>query len=244
VHHSSSLTDVSAHVPLIDSSWLSISRGPVATATFEMTRPLDAAELLHPWLVPAAATVNVWNGRKVFHGGLISDGENAIAVVGGKEAGKSSLLAWASSQPGLFVMADDLVVVDGPDVHAGPSSIDLRPSTLDYLPAGMTDVHLVRGQTRARIILAPGPSTARLVAIVVLAWSEGSAGGLTPVQPSDRLSHLLPHAMIGTLPLGHAGVLDLVRYPTWQLSRPRAWARMPDVVASLRALLASTGRPA
>jgi hypothetical protein len=50
--------------------------------------------------------------------------------------------------------------------------------------------------------------------------------------------------MIGTLPLGHAGVLDLVGYPTWQLIRPQAWTCMPDVVASLRALLASTGRPA
>ena len=236
-----SLNDHAAEVPLIESSWLSISRGPAATATFQTTRVLDRAELLHPWLVPAAATVNVWNGRKVFHGGIVSDGECAVAIVGGKEAGKSSLLAWASAQPDLFVMADDLVVADGRTIFAGPSTVDLRLTSLAHLPNGTPGSCLVRGDTRARLVVPSGPPTAHLVGVVVLTWSTVPALELRPVQPADRLGHLLPHAMIGALPLGHAGVLDIVRYPTWQLSRPRDWVHMPEALTSLRSILSSAG---
>lgn len=231
------LTDDEAQAPLIDSSWLSIERWPVPCATFALGKPVRTAELLHPWLVPAAATVNMWHGRRVFHGGLVSDGSRALAVVGDKEAGKSSILACASSHPDLYVMADDLVVVEGTRVHAGPSSIDLRAPSLPHLPAGANG-RLVRDGTRTRLLVRHGPATAEFVGIVILAWSPEVH--LHGIAPHARLGALLPHTMIGTLPLGRSGLLDVVRYPTWRLGRPRDWSYMPPAIDHLRSILAGS----
>ena len=226
-----------AETALIESGWLSISRSPVPTATFRLTRELSPAELLHPWLVPAAAAASIWQGHKVLHGGVVCAGSLAVAVVGDKDGGKSSLLAWASTYPGLHVLADDLVVINNEKVYAGPRCIDLRAAALPHLPLHDRDAEQVRGGTRTRLILPPGPTAARLVGIVVLAWADELS--LEPVPVVDRLGTLLPHAMIGSLPAGHGGVLDFVRFPTWRLSRPRDWAKMPAAVESLRDILAA-----
>ena len=55
-----------AEICLIDDGWISLERSGLARA--HPPQPVPADEMLHPWLVPAAATFNGWLGRQVLHG--------------------------------------------------------------------------------------------------------------------------------------------------------------------------------
>lgn len=223
-----------AVIPLIENGLLDISREP-AVASFVTSRPLSAEELLHPWLVPAAATVNAWHGRRVLHGGLVGDGKRAVAVVGDKEAGKSTLLAWLAFEAGLAVMCDDLVALDGDMVFSGPRCIDLRPSSLPHLPA-VAGAALVRDGTRLRLPLPETAATAELIGFVVLEWSAESA--LYPVPAAEHLPNILPHAFTEGVPAGINGVLGFARYRMWRLTRPRDWDSLSASAALITELLA------
>jgi hypothetical protein len=221
-----------AVIPLIENGLLEVFREP-AVASYVMPRTLSAEELLHPWLVPAAATVNGWHGRRVLHGGIVTNGTRALAVVGDKEGGKSTLLAWLALQSNLCVMADDLVVFDGDVVFAGPRCIDLRPASLAHLPE-VVGTTLVRDASRYRLPLPATPQKAELVGLVVLEWSSETA--VHAVAPRDRLTRILPHAMTEGVTPGVAGVLGFASYRMWRLARPRRWASLQaatDIIAGL-----------
>jgi hypothetical protein len=230
----SRLYDDRAVMPLLENGFLEVTREP-AIATFTMPRTLSDDELLHPWLVPAAATVNAWHGRRVLHGGIVSDGQRALAIVGAKEGGKSTLLAWLALEAGLAVMGDDLVVFDGNVVFAGPRCIDLRPSSVPRLP-DVPGAKVVRDGTRLRLPLPGTPGTAELIGIVVLEWATDSA--VDAVRPADRLGEILPHALTEGIPLGAAGVLGFAKYQMWRLSRPKDWNSLPGSAQLLQRLLA------
>lgn len=91
------------------------------TATFTGL-PLSHDELVHPYLGAAACIFNRWAGREVYHAGAFICGGLAWAVVGAREAGKSSLLAALAARR-IPVLADDLVVTDGQQVFCGPRAI-------------------------------------------------------------------------------------------------------------------------
>jgi hypothetical protein len=101
------------------------------TATFTGP-PLSPDELVHPYLGAVASIFNRWAGREVFHAGAFVAGGRAWAVVGGREAGKSTLLA-ALADRGVPVVADDLVV---------PASVSLG--------------RLAAGRTRPALASDPG----------------------------------------------------------------------------------------
>lgn len=76
----SMLTDYRAVVPLVEGGLVEMERASghvVCTAP----RPIPDREILHPWLVPAAATISAWHGRRGLHGGAVTDGVHAIALV-------------------------------------------------------------------------------------------------------------------------------------------------------------------
>jgi hypothetical protein len=229
----SRLFDDRAIIPLIENGLLEVSREP-AVASFTMPRLLSSDELLHPWLVPAAATVSAWHGRRVLHGGLVSNGKAAVAVVGDKEGGKSTLLASLAFDAGLAVMCDDLVVFDDRVVFAGPRCIDLRPGSVTHLPE-VVGSSLVRDGTRLRVPLPKTASTAELLGVVVLEWSEQT--GTRAVPPSERLPHILPHALVEGIPAGAAGVLGFAQYRMWRLTRPREWGALATSAKLIRELL-------
>ena len=72
----------------------------------------------------------------MFHGGSFLDASGRTwGVVGSREAGKSSFLAWCATR-GVPVVGDDLIVTDGTLVNAGPRCIDLRESAADRFGIG------------------------------------------------------------------------------------------------------------
>lgn len=229
----SRLYDDRAVIPLLNEGVLEITRDP-PDALYRHPHPLSDDEMLHPWLVPAAATVSAWHGRRVLHGGVVSNGELAVAVVGDKEGGKSTLLAHIALSSSMRIMSDDLVVFDDDTVFAGPSCIDLRPGSVPHLSA-LHGAVPVRQGTRLRMRTPKGPSACELAGIVVLRWSDEV--GLRLLAPSERLPTLLPNALTEGVPLGRDGVLGFARYRVWELSRPRRWESLTTSADMITRLL-------
>jgi len=134
--------------------WLSVERERHLVTVFAEREPEDA-EVIHPYLWPAAAVLSRWAGRETLHAGAIvlPGSPGAWVVLGASGDGKSSLLA-SVAMAGCTVAVDDLVVVDGTDCYAGPRCIDLKPDAaraLD-LELGTTPV---RATSRRRLALPP-----------------------------------------------------------------------------------------
>ena len=136
--------------------------------------PQTPDELVHPYLGAAASVFSRWAGREVFHAGAFICGGLAWAVVGGREAGKSSLLAALAARQ-LPVLADDLVITDGQDAFCGPRTIDLRRP----IPGSSEPVTPARGASRWRVSLPPlcRRGAARRLDLPALECRGGHAGG-------------------------------------------------------------------
>ncbi|MBC7678283.1 MAG: hypothetical protein H7233_04755, partial [Pseudorhodobacter sp.] len=140
-----------------------------ARAVLTTSQDLTQDDLVHPSLAPAAALVQQWHGREALHAGaFLVDGE-AVLVLADKEGGKSSTLGHLAMEEGVAVLADDLAILDGDRVLAGPRCLDLRPLTAQTY-ADRWQGRLVRSGSRTRLELSGALPDAGLGAGVVLAW--------------------------------------------------------------------------
>ena len=130
--------------------------------------------LVHPYLAPAAAVIARWLGREPFHAGAFALDGGAWGVLGEREAGKSSLLAWLSLQ-GRSVVCDDMLVVAGDTVFAGPRSVDLRRETAVRLGAG-EELGMIGARERWRVGLPPIEPEVPLAGWVFLEWGDEVSG--------------------------------------------------------------------
>ncbi|MBQ1074980.1 hypothetical protein KBX06_17670 [Micromonospora sp. C31] len=199
--------------------------------------PLTPDLLAHPYLAPVASTFNRWAGRETFHaGGFVRYGR-AWAVTGPRTAGKSSLLA-ALAARGVPVVADDVLVLAGTDVFAGPRCVDLRePVPGVALPSGPA-----RARTRTRVHLPPIAHRTPLGGWYFLHW--GDAVGLTPVPATTLLTRLAGWRSWPDLPTDPSVLLALAALPAWDLTRPRDWGTLDQVCALLDATPATAGEMA
>ena len=62
--------------------------------SFVVPHEVRPDELVHPYLAPAAAVIGRWHGRESIHAGAFAVDGGVWGVVGEREAGKSSTLAW------------------------------------------------------------------------------------------------------------------------------------------------------
>lgn len=227
--------DDDAAVRLLPDGWLHVDRA-AATATFHLPFDCSDAMLAHPYLAPIGGLWARWGGREAFHCGAVVLEGAAWAVLGAKEAGKSTTMVWLAEE-GLPVLTDDLLVVDtgpAPRCHAGPRFVDLRAPTAEHLvDHGLPDLLVeVRDGERHRYPLAAVPPTAPLGGFLLL--EEGDDTGITTVPPAERLPRLSEHRMVRLLPTDPVGLLDLVQLPVGVLRRPRDFGAMDGVVATLR----------
>ncbi len=142
-------------------------------------------------------------------------GGHAVVVLGDKEAGKSTTLAWLATEEGATVLTDDLVVLEDNRVLVGPRSIDLR------VEGGRPEVsgHLVRSGERHRLHLPPAPASLRLGGVVALAW--GPLFELEPLGFTERMELLGRQRMFRTIPANATAILELASVPAIRASRPR-----------------------
>lgn len=215
-------------VRLISGGHLLLRRRP-DQATYSVPVTLDGEELIHPYLAPAAATFAGWYGREAYHAGAFTFDGGAFALVGDREAGKSTTLAWLASN-GSHVLCDDLLVLDGRTVFPGPRCIDLRKASAHRLGAGQP-FPSVREGGRWRIRLPPSRS-APLRGWIFLAWGHDIE--VRPLSPAERLNLIL---RLGR-PARATAPLTLAELPALQLVRPKVWESLPLALSRLFEVLA------
>lgn len=210
-----------ATLPLAGGGWMELAPGRV---TFHVEQERSDGDLLHPYLAPAAAIVARWAGQECFHAGAIQAGGGAWGVLGDKEDGKSTLLAWLALR-GHAVMSDDLLVLDGGSAMAGPRCIDLRGEAAARLGAG-EPLGVVGARERWRVALGAVPSSAPLRGWVLLGWAPEIR--VERVRGHARLLALPPHRSVQLAPPDPAALLALSSLPVLRFSRPRRWESLRD----------------
>jgi hypothetical protein len=223
-----SIGDDRAVVSLSASGSLVIDRA-TATATIASPSPPDDRELVHPYLAAVAAVAARWDGNQSFHCGGLVTGDGAWGVLGGREQGKSTLLA-ALERRGASILSDDLLVIRDGTALAGPRCVDLRADAATALDAGER-IGIVGARERWRVRLRPVVAEAPVRGWVVLRWGSGAT--VRPVPPAERLPLLLEHATIGPDAVDPGALLDLAALPMLAFERPRRF----DAVAETSDML-------
>ena len=190
-------------------------------------RPPDA-DLLHPYLAPAAALRWRWLGREVLHAGAFVSRAGAVLMLGDKEAGKSTTLAWLAEARSVPVLSDDLAVLREGRVLAGPRALDLRPTVAadsGDLAAVLAHGEWVRHRQRLRVPLTPAPADVVVVGLVSLEW--GPSVEVVPVPFAERLARIGAQRSYPGLDGDPVALLDLAAVPMVCLRRPRAPSSLP-----------------
>jgi hypothetical protein len=197
----------------------------------ELYIPADTADgaIVHPYLAPVALVWSRWLGREGFHGGGIVAGDGVWAVLGEKTAGKSTTLAWLA-RAGVPVFSDDVLIVDGEVVLAGPRSLDLRGEAAERLELGEL-MGRVGARDRWRVALDAVPAELPLRGWVTLEWGEQVA--VEPIRGAERLRALLPHRGVFLEPAIPSALVRFSGLPHLRLVRPRAWDSLPEATDRL-----------
>jgi hypothetical protein len=217
-----------AELRLSGGGWVAIDRAP-GRAVYHLPRPLDPGALVHPYLAPVALVAARWLGRESFHAGAFAAGGGAWALLGAKESGKSTTLAWLVAH-GHDVICDDALVLDGRTALAGPRSIDLRAESARRLGVG-EQLGTVGARERWRVGLAPVPPELPLKGWVTLEWGDELA--VEPIRGAAKLPALTPHRGVSVEPLRPELLVDYAALPHWRLRRPHGWRSVGEGVERL-----------
>jgi hypothetical protein len=199
------------------------------TVDYTTPRALGPEELVHPFLAPAAAIMAYWAGRPAVHAGAFVLDGRAWGVLGDREAGKSSLLAWLASA-GHPIVTDDVLVVEGGRALPGPRSVDLREDAAKRLGVGRR-LGTVGARDRWRLDVEAVDGAPELAGLVVLGW--GDELRIEEVDGRERVALLQEHAAVRLPSKAPDAFLELVGLPARRFVRSRSWERMPDDVARL-----------
>lgn len=221
-----------ADLRLSGGGWVRIERAP-ARAVYHLPEVRDHGSLVHPYLAPVALIAARWLGRESFHAGaFVADG-GVWAILGDKEAGKSTLLAWLAAH-GHPVVCDDALVLDGAVALAGPRSIDLRAEAARRLGAG-EPLGTVGTRERWRVALGPVEPELPLRGWISLAWDDEVA--VEEIRGAAKLPALAPHRGVFAIPPHPELLVEYAALPHRRLRRPRGWDAMAEGVERLLAAL-------
>jgi hypothetical protein len=198
------------------------------TIRFRTRAPVADQVIVHPYLSLPVSIVSFWLGRQAVHGAAFIHEGRAWALVGGREAGKSSTLGWLMRQ-GFEPLTDDLLVLERGTAFCGPRSIDLRGDAAHEF--GGEDMGRLGNRSRWR--LRPGGSTpaARLGGIVLLEWDERTA--VEPLAADERLHTLFANVALRPRPGEAEDYLELASLPAWRFARPHGLDQLDGAVPRL-----------
>ena len=214
-HRGALIDDDHADLELIDGIVAHVQRSP-AGVTFVTPQPLTVQALAHPFLGGVASLFGYWQGRESFHGGAFLAGGKAWGVVADREGGKSTTMAWMA-QNGIAVLSDDLIMLDGSLVLAGPRSIDLREEPISDLAA--EELGIVGARARWRVSLGAVPAEVPLGGWFFLGWSDEAS--LRYLPGAERLQRLGRNRSLQLLPKDPTELVRLATMPAWEVKRPR-----------------------
>ncbi len=192
--------------------------------SFVVPHEVRPDELVHPYLAPAAAVIGRWHGRESIHAGAFAVDGDVWGVVGEREAGKSSTLAWLA-MAGVDVLCDDMLVIDGRTPFRGPRSIDLRADAAERFEAGEA-IGVTGARERWRLRLDQAPDGQTLAGFLLLTW--GDRVEVRALGASERLQRLIPQRGVRLEPTRVEALLDLASLPAFEVSRPRSWESLPE----------------
>ncbi len=201
-------------------------------ARFCKVEPPDAHQVAHPCLSTASSYFARWDGRLSFHASAVVIEGRVWGVLGSKEAGKSTTVAWLA-ESGYDVLSDDLLVLDGPMALAGPRIIDLRLPSAERL--GLERLVVVRKGERHRLLLPDVPAELPFGGFVVLA--VGSEVSVDRVPLANRLEMLRHHLTLRQVGVPASVLLELVSLPMWRVQRSGDWAHLPLLLDRLTATI-------
>jgi hypothetical protein len=199
-----------------------IARIERAAARTELTlaAPPSPHALLHPHLAITALVAGAWLGRRTFHAGSFVRNGGVWAILGDRESGKSSALAWLV-QHEVVIFADDLLVLDGDTALAGPRILDLRAGAAQHFAVGR-DLGVVGTRSRWRVELIDVAAELPLRGWIVLEWSDADVR-VAEVPAPDRLMRLVDARGIIIEEPSTAAWLPIIAKPMLTLTRPRDW---------------------
>ncbi|MGH9103807.1 MAG: hypothetical protein ACRDYD_12625 [Acidimicrobiales bacterium] len=206
-------------LPLAGGRTLRLTRAP-ATAVVVGRDPVPAEHLVHPYLSSAVAVFSRWLGRETLHAGAVTVDGAAWSLLGGREAGKSSTLAWLAGR-GVPVLTDDVLVVEEGTAYSGPRCLDLRASAAHRLGRG-EPLGTVGTRERWRVALPGAPPATALGGHLLLEWGPTS---VSRVPLPEALSALLSHRGMSPSP-DPRRLLALASLPMLRLQRPRDWGAL------------------
>lgn len=186
--------------------------------------------MLHPGLALAALELAAARGVDSIHAGAVLGPDGAWALVGTKEAGKSTLVGHFAAL-GSEVLTDDVLVLEDDRCLAGPRFVDLRPTAAERMRGTIA----ARGGTRGRLLLPPAPASAPLAGFVYLAWGDELA--LDSLPAPERLKRLVARRAEDLWPRDASLLLDLAKLPTFELRRPKRWELLDDTAEVLSDLI-------
>jgi hypothetical protein len=225
--------DHHSRIRLRTGGWIELDRDP-GRARFTVPAQLSAEELVHPFLAPVAAVYAHWHGRESVHAGAIALGSTVWGIVGDRLGGKSSLLA-TLALAGTDVVCDDVLVVDGQSVFAGPRTVDLREDAAAALGVG-DEIGLAGARERWRLKLEPLDRPLTIGGFVFTQWSDELEMRRLPA--SETLAGLFRNRSLRVPPRDPAAFLQFSALPAWELRRPRSWESLPATLELLLGMLA------
>lgn len=206
-----------------------IDRDPLA-ARFTSPGGLDDDATIHPGLSLIAAIANRWLGRDAFHAGAFLTGAGAWAVLGAREAGKSTTLGHLAAK-GLGIVADDVLIVEDGQALAGPRCIDLREGAASWLGQGADSVLTIGQRRRWRTHVPSVPPAVPLQGWILPTW--GDRVELESVAAVRRLPLLYANLALTQIPRHPERLLRLAALPFLVFRRPRRWETMDEAAATL-----------
>jgi hypothetical protein len=221
------VTEDRAEIWVTDHDRVDMDRATL-TVRFTTGAPLGDEILVHPYLALPASIASHWLGRMVFHGGAFLLAGRAWALLGDKEAGKSSTLGWLSGN-GHQVLSDDILMVDEGLIYSGPRSIDLRGDAAERF--GGEDLGVLGSRGRWRLRPEQPPPSAPLAGVIHLEW--GPTVSVESVPPPERVAAMVRKSVLRARPAEAASYLDLATLPTWRFSRPRDLDGLDEANAQL-----------
>ena len=204
-----------AELRLLSGGWVGIDRDP-GRAVYHLPRPVDDGALVHPYLAPVALICARWLGRESFHAGAFVAQDGVWALLGDKEAGKSTTLAWLGTQ-GHPVVCDDALILDDHTALAGPRTIDLRAESARRLGIG-EPLGTVGVRERWRVPLDAVAAELPFRGWVQLEWGDEVA--VERVRGAARLPALIPHRGVRLEPPRPEALVEYARPPAAQAAAP------------------------
>lgn len=204
----------------------------------------DEAALLDTLLTGAALGVALHQrGHFTLHASAVQIGDEAVALVGGMRAGKTTL-ACAFQAAGHTILADDMIVFGGSEqvsVWPGVPEVRVDPDVLLNIvriePTTLRRIHPSSGRRILPVPTQQVPAPVPLRAIVSL--TEGERAPWERLRPPQAFMELLQHAYAPRLlrhdsvTPGHLSQLQRLatQVPVYTLHRPMSLQDVPDTVS-------------